>query len=371
MKTYIFPGQGSQYVGMGKKLFVEFTQHVELANDILGYSVTELCLADPKKQLNNTLFTQPALYVVSALAYLQQQKHDASPVDYFAGHSLGEYTALFAAGAMSFETGLKLVKKRGELMSQAASGAMAAVLNVDELNLRTCLQAHNLVGIDIANLNSPEQIVISGLVDDINRSQHSIEQLGGRFIKLNTSGAFHSRYMAPAQQEFAQYIADFDFSSLQTPVIANVTAKPVTEKEIAHCLIEQLTQPVRWTQSIEFLLAQGEMAFEELGPKKVLTKLVDSITSHRDATLHIGAHKPTDTAQTSLTPQQQIDTWNTTYPIGTEVKLNKTGKICSTRAQATLSFGHRPTIYLHDYGGYFHLSELSPLPQVVRKTTEA
>ncbi|KZN48848.1 ACP S-malonyltransferase [Pseudoalteromonas luteoviolacea] len=371
MKTYIFPGQGSQYVGMGKKLFGEFSQQVELADEILGYSITELCLVDPNKQLNNTCFTQPALFVVSALAYLQQQKQDVISADYFAGHSLGEYTALFAAGAMSFEMGLKLVKKRGELMSQAAPGAMAAVLNVQEVELRNCLQEHQLTGIDIANLNAPDQIVISGLVDDIDKSQQIIERLGARFIKLNTSGAFHSRYMAPAQREFAKYIAGFNFSSPHTPVIANVTAHPIKENEIANCLIEQLTQPVKWTQSIEFLLAQGEMVFTELGPKKVLTKLVDNIKNNRDTTLHIGAQRPTDAAQTSLTPQQQVDHWNSTYPIGSEIKINGTAKQGFTRSQAIMSFGHRPTIYLHGYSGYFHLTELSPLQQIVKKATEA
>ncbi|KZN61373.1 ACP S-malonyltransferase [Pseudoalteromonas luteoviolacea] len=365
MKTYIFPGQGSQYIGMGKKLFGEFSQHVELANEILGYSITDLCLVDPNKQLNNTQFTQPALFVVSALAYLQQQNQDTNCADYFAGHSLGEYTALFAAGAMSFEMGLKLVKKRGELMSQAAPGAMAAVLNVQEVELRNCLQEHQLTGIDIANLNAPDQIVISGLVYDIDKSQQIIERLGARFIKLNTSGAFHSRYMAPAQREFAKYIAGFSFSSPHTPVIANVTAHPIKENEIAHSLIEQLTQPVKWTQSIEFLIAQGEMSFTELGPKKVLTKLVDSIKRNCDTALHIGA------AQTPLTPQQQIDHWNSTYPIGSEVKINGTAKRGSTRSRAIMSFGHRPTIYLHGFSGYFHLSELSPLQQFVKKATEA
>ncbi|ESP91542.1 ACP S-malonyltransferase [Pseudoalteromonas luteoviolacea] len=359
MKTYIFPGQGSQYVGMGKKLFAEFPTYTEQASDLLGYSISELCLADPNKQLNHTQFTQPALYTVSALAFLQQQKQQGI-ADYLAGHSLGEYTALFAAGAISFETGLKLVQKRGELMSNAASGAMAAVLNITESELKSVLLDNNLESIDIANLNAPEQIVISGLADDITQSQPGIEQLGGRFIKLNTSGAFHSRYMAPAQAEFADFIQTIEFAPLHTPVIANVTAKPYQAANISRLLIDQITQPVQWTKSIEFLLSQGDMCFLELGPKKVLTKLVQTIEQNFAKTPILSTVTNSQVNHLVATPQQQVTRWNNTYPIGTEVMVKGQTTPCKTRSQATLQFGHRPTIYLHDYSGYFHLNDVSP-----------
>ncbi|KZN38038.1 hypothetical protein N474_01805 [Pseudoalteromonas luteoviolacea CPMOR-2] len=371
MKTYIFPGQGSQYVGMGKKLFAQFPQLAEQANDVLGYSVSDLCLYDPNKQLNKTQFTQPALYTVSALAYLAHQTENESPADFFAGHSLGEYNALFAAGAFNFETGLKLVKKRGELMSQAAPGAMAAVLNLDEEKLRSGLCDNQLMNVDVANLNAPDQIVISGLVDDIEQSQQFIEQLGGRFIKLNTGGAFHSRYMAPAQQAFARYIQEFDFSVPHTPVIDNVTAKPIEPLDIAKLLIAQITQPVRWTQSIEFLIRQGEMKFIELGPKKVLTKLVQSIQKNASLVTSINPVTTINVATKPLAPHQQVAHWNKTYPIGTEVKINGNSNRHTTRTNATLLFGHRPTIFLHGFRGYFHLNEITPMQHIKQTAASA
>ncbi|MBQ4835690.1 ACP S-malonyltransferase [Pseudoalteromonas luteoviolacea] len=360
MKTYIFPGQGSQYVGMGKKLFAEFPNYAEQASDLLGYSISELCLADPNKQLNHTQFTQPALYTVSALAFLQQQKKQDT-ADYLAGHSLGEYAALFAAGAISFESGLKLVQKRGELMSKAAPGAMAAVLNVSEYDLNNALTDNNLNTIDIANLNAPEQIVISGLAEDIDQSQRCIEQLGGRFIKLNTSGAFHSRYMAQAKAEFADFIQAVEFAPMHTPVIANVTATPYQASNIPKLLIDQITQPVQWTKSIEFLLSQGDMCFLELGPKKVLTKLVQTIEQNFAKTPQLSTVTNSIGNQAVVTPQQQVTHWNNTYPIGTEVFVKGQATPCKTRSQAILQFGHRPTIYLHDYSGYFHLNDVSPV----------
>jgi len=363
MKTYIFPGQGSQYVGMGKPLFAEFPAYVEQASELLGYSISELCLADPNKQLNHTQFTQPALYVVSALAFLQQQKQQGA-ADYLAGHSLGEYAALFAAGAISFETGLKLVQKRGELMSKAAPGAMAAVLNISESNLKGALAESNLNAIDIANLNAPDQIVISGLAEDINQSQAFIEQLGGLFIKLNTSGAFHSRYMAPAQTEFAEFIQGFEFKTLQTPVIANVTAQPYHHADIAQHLIAQITQPVQWTKSVEYLLSQGDMEFLEIGPKKVLTKLVQTIEKQFVMPVQHSDVTTPSNIQAGITPQQQVAHWNSTYPVGTEVFIKGQITPYKTRTQATLQFGHRPTLYLHGFGGYFHLTDLRPAKQL-------
>ncbi|MCF2860139.1 ACP S-malonyltransferase [Pseudoalteromonas sp. SMS1] len=371
MKTYIFPGQGSHYVGMGKKLFKQFPHMVEQANEVLGYSIRDLCLNDSCKQLNQTQFTQPALYTVSVLAYLQHQQDNPTPADFFAGHSLGEYCALFAGGAFSFEAGLKLVKKRGELMSQAASGAMAAVLNVEEVTLRSNLHENQLTSVDIANLNAPDQIVISGPTADIQRCQPMIEQLGGRFIKLNTSGAFHSRYMAPAQQEFARYIQAFNFSALHTPVIANVTAQPMASHDIAKLLIAQITQPVKWTQSIEFLLTQGEMTFTELGPKKVLTKLIQSIQTNVALVTQHKSVTPVSATDKTLTPQQQVTHWNRIYPIGTEVKINGKSDLYTTRTNASLLFGHRPAIYLHGFHGYFHLHELSAMPQTAHAAKSA
>ncbi|WP_247682539.1 ACP S-malonyltransferase [Pseudoalteromonas sp. MMG013] len=396
MNTYLFPGQGSQYVGMGKTLFAQFPELTNLADKLLSYSIEQLCLNDTHKQLNKTQYTQPALFVVNALAYHQQIKQSGQSADFLAGHSLGEFNALYASGALSFEDALKLVIKRGELMSNAPQGAMAAILNIDETTLQSCLEHPQLRSIDIANFNSREQIVISGLAKNIAHSQAIIEQQGGRFIPLNTSGAFHSRYMADAQQQFAKVINNTVIKTMQTPVIANVTGLPYQPDDIKHHLIAQMTQPVKWNHSIQYLYAQGNMQFKELGPKKVLTKLVQNITqdiaqnSEQDTGRHstrldtnplttkshvspINTPVPAEQRQTEtmlakaepskLSPQQHVEYWNLHHPIGTQVLsithvTSMTNPIMTTRSQATLIFGQRAVVYLHNFNGYFALDEL-------------
>ncbi len=171
MATFIFPGQGSQVKGMGGNLFNEFRELTAQADDILGYSIKELCMEDPNSTLGQTQYTQPALFVVSALSYLKRIKETGRKPDFVAGHSLGEYNALFAAGAFDFETGLKLVKKRGELMSLATGGSMAVVLGITEENIVEVLEQNGLYSIDIANVNSPYQVAISGLKEDIDKAR--------------------------------------------------------------------------------------------------------------------------------------------------------------------------------------------------------
>ena len=162
MTTYVFPGQGSQARGMGKDLFSAFPNEINAANQILGYPIDKLCLEDSQDQLNKTNYTQPALYVVNALSFLKKMQETGTKPDYVAGHSLGEYNALFAAGVFDFETGLRLVQKRGELMSQANGGGMAATVGLKHDNIETLLQKGNLETVSIANYNSYTQIVISG-----------------------------------------------------------------------------------------------------------------------------------------------------------------------------------------------------------------
>jgi trans-AT polyketide synthase/acyltransferase/oxidoreductase domain-containing protein len=277
--TYIFPGQGSQSIGMGGALFDEFKELTSEADDILGYSIKELCMHDPNSKLSQTQFTQPALYIVNGLSYLKKIKETGKKPDYVAGHSLGEYNALFAAGAFDFGEGLKLVKKRGELMSHATGGGMAAVIGLNEEQIAEVLKQSNLQSIDIANYNSPSQIVISGLKTDIDGAKPIFE--GNKdvqmFILLKTSGAFHSRYMKAAQEEFASYLNTFSYSELTIPVISNVHSRPYKQTEIKQNLINQITHPVKWTESIRYLMGLGEMEFSEIGIGNILTGLVRRI----------------------------------------------------------------------------------------------
>ncbi|MCG7563259.1 ACP S-malonyltransferase [Pseudoalteromonas sp. McH1-42] len=358
MKSYLFPGQGAQYVGMGKAWFELFPEQTHTASEILGYCIKTLCLDDPHNQLNQTEFTQPALYVVSALAFLAHQQRDPIPADFMAGHSLGEYTALFAAGAVSFEDGLRLVQQRGALMSQVDGGAMAAVLALDEATIRTCLTVHQLETLDIANLNSPKQSVLSGLNDDISRAQQVIEQAGGRFIRLNTSGAFHSRYMAGVQADFARCVAEVEFKAPSVPVIANVSARPYQDHTIQSQLIAQLTSSVRWTDSIAYLLAQGDMTFVELGPKKILTKLVAEIKQQATSLPASNAAKTTILKDPTA---QQIERWNQSHGVGTQIRVAHLGEPLRTRTPAMLLFGHRPAVYVEGVQGYIALDEATPL----------
>lgn len=278
MTTYVFPGQGSQVKGMGDSLFAEFPDLVQKADDILGYSIKTLCLENPNEQLNKTEYTQPALYTVNALSYLKKSKDTDKKPDYVTGHSLGEYNALYAAEVFDFTTGLKLVKKRGELMSQATGGGMAAIIGLKSEDIQKVLKENNLTSITIANYNSNTQIVITGPKDAITSAEPFFVKAGAMmFIPLKVSGAFHSPYMEPAQKQFAEFLQGFTFSTPKIPVIANVNAKPYQANEIQSNLAQQITHSVQWTQTIEHLLAQGEKTFEELGPGKVLTGLIARI----------------------------------------------------------------------------------------------
>jgi malonyl CoA-acyl carrier protein transacylase len=277
MKTFVFPGQGSQSKGMGAALFDEFAELTAKADSILGYSIKTLCLEDPDEQLGQTLFTQPALYVVNALSYYKAIKDNAEKPDFVAGHSLGEYNALLAAEVFSFETGLRLVQKRGELMSQASGGGMAAVVNSTEEAILSMLKAHGLNSVEIANYNTPTQIVISGLKSEIDQAGPFLKVGKTRFLPLKTSGAFHSSLMQSAGDEFATFMNEFSFANPAIPVISNITAREYDASQVMAGLVRQITHSVRWAASVEYLLTKGEMDFVELGNGRVLTKLIKAI----------------------------------------------------------------------------------------------
>lgn len=280
---------------MGKELFEMFPGEVTLANNILGYSIKELCLEDPNGVLNKTEFTQPALYIVNALMHLQSKRMTTRLPDYVLGHSLGEYNALLAAEIIDFETGLRLVMRRGKLMGQVHGGGMAAILNCDKTKIASILKKNNLALIDLANLNSPQQIVISGADRDISSARACFEEEGVIFIPLKVSAAFHSRYMHQASREFEEILAKTVFSPSKIPVISNVDARIYSMANVRGNLAKQISSPVQWIDSIRFLLDNGVTQFEEIGPGNVLTKLVRNIQSERKANpTHITAYVTQD-----------------------------------------------------------------------------
>jgi malonyl CoA-acyl carrier protein transacylase len=277
-RIFLFPGQGSQKKGMGEDLFDRYPTVTAEADAILGYSVKELCLDDVGERLNQTQYTQPALYTVNAL--MAQAKLDAGErPDLVAGHSLGEYNALLAAGVYDFATGLRLVQRRGALMSQATGGGMAAVLGLEASKVIDIIREHALSEIDVANFNAPTQVVISGPRDAIVAAQPIFEGAGCRmYVVLKVSGAFHSRYMAPAGNEFAAFLKTFSFTAPKLPVVANVTAQPYADAAaVVDGLTRQISGSVRWVESIEYLAKTPEPTFEEIGPGKVLMGLLKQI----------------------------------------------------------------------------------------------
>ena len=275
-EIHVFPGQGSQARGMGAAVFPRFPHLVREADAILGYSIEQLCLEDDGARLNRTEFTQPALYTVCALTWLARVEDEGAP-DFTAGHSLGEYAALFAAEAFDFATGLRLVQRRGALMGAISGGGMAAILRLPEERLRTILGDGEFGGIDVANLNAPSQTVLAGPTEDLARLIPLVEAAGGVAITLNVRTAFHSRHMRPVREQFAETLAQTAFAPLMLPVIANATARPYRDGNVADTLARQIDHPVRWTESMRYLLAEPDPKITEIGPGQVLTRLTKEI----------------------------------------------------------------------------------------------
>jgi trans-AT polyketide synthase/acyltransferase/oxidoreductase domain-containing protein len=257
MKAYLFPGQGSQKKGMGEELFDKFKDVTRKADEILGFSIKELCLQDPEGKLPQTQYTQPAVYVVNALSYLDRIQ-TGSPPDYVLGHSVGEFDALFASNGVDFETGLRLVKKRGELMNRVKGGGMAAVMGISEDRVEEILKENHLKNLYIANYNSSYQVCLSGLSEEIERAESIFLDNGAnRYQILNVSAAFHTPYMEEAKRRFNEFVKNTRIGDMAIPIIANVTARPYKQDEIKDNIVEQITTPVKWMESIRYLLAKG------------------------------------------------------------------------------------------------------------------
>jgi len=278
LKVIMFPGQGSQFKGMGEQLFKEFTEVVAKANAVLGYDIADICLNNPDNKLNQTNYTQPALFLINYLTHQKYLKENKTAPDYYLGHSLGEFNALNAAGVFDFETGLKIVQKRGELMFSIGNTGMAAIVGADYKEVKEILQA-NFADIDIANVNTPSQMVISGPLDSLDKAADFLEEEGFVFIPLKVSGAFHSRYMTPVKAQFEAFIAGMKLNKCNVPVISNYAAAPYPDdvEGILKNMVNQLDNRVKWLQGIEYVLYQGECEFAEVGPGEVLSNILKKI----------------------------------------------------------------------------------------------
>ncbi|MDR0814340.1 MAG: ACP S-malonyltransferase [Bacteroidales bacterium] len=285
--AYIFPGQGAQYSGMGKDMYEQSAKARDMfakANEILGFSITDVMFSGTEDDLKQTKVTQPAVFLHSVI--LAKMLGDRFRPDMVAGHSLGEFSALVAAKALSFEDGLRLVSKRARAMQKACEAVpstMAAVLGLEDDRVEEICRT--IKGVVAANYNCPGQVVISGAVDAVDAACEKLKEAGAkRALRLAVGGAFHSPVMEPARVALEQAISETEFLFPVCPVYQNVSAKPVIHpEEIKENLIAQLTAPVRWTQAVQNMIADGATDFIEVGPGKVLQGLITKTNNNVNA----------------------------------------------------------------------------------------
>lgn len=277
--AFIFPGQGAQVVGMGKDLYEHYPaakKVFDTADEVLGKKVTKMCFEGPEEDLKQTINTQPAIVTMS-IAALEAFKSKLNLTPHFtAGHSLGEYCAMFCSGVMDLKTTLKAIQKRAALMNKVNKGKMAAVLNAPEGSIEKALKEASSEGyIDVANYNSPVQVVLTGDDKAIDKAGELLTQAGARrFVPLAVSGAFHSKYLNEASAEFGQFVKDLDITSASVPVVTNVDASAtILAEDFRNKMPRQISSSVHWTQTIENMIKNGVDTFIEFGPGKVLAGL--------------------------------------------------------------------------------------------------
>lgn len=281
--AYVFPGQGSQYAGMGKEIYDKYDSAKKVFDEfdyILGRSITNLCFGGSEEDLKQTINSQPAILAVSIAAYEALKDKGNIVPDYLAGHSLGEYSALYAAGVINLPEIIKLVQKRAELMSEAQSGSMTALLGMEEEKLEQMLQQASSEGIICAaNYNTPDQTVISGETKAVEKANEIAKELGAkRVIPLVVSGGFHSPLMKPIADKFAKFVHDTNVNDASIPVVTNVDYKATIDKaEFSAKMIKQMYSSVYWYQSINYMVEQGVETFVEIGPGKVLSGMIRKI----------------------------------------------------------------------------------------------
>ena len=283
--AFLFPGQGSQSVGMGKDLYDNFENAknvFDTADKVLSKNISTMCFEGPEDSLKQTINTQPSIVTMSIAAMeALKSELDITP-SYTAGHSLGEYCAMYTSGVMSLENTLKAIQKRADLMSATKGGSMAAVLNASEEQLKAGLEEGSKVGyVDVANYNSPAQVVITGAEDAVKAaSDYMVANGVRRVVPLAVSGAFHSKFMENAGKEFAEFVSNLDLNNASIPVITNVDAEITTNSEDFRVKMpKQIYSSVHWTQTIEKMIAEGVDTFIEIGPGKVLAGLNRKISS--------------------------------------------------------------------------------------------
>lgn len=281
--AFVFPGQGSQSVGMGKDLYENFETAKNVfdsADKVLGKSITTICFEGPEEDLKQTINTQPSI-VTTSIAALEAFKSQLNIEPYAtAGHSLGEYCAMYASGVMSLDTTLKAIQKRADLMGATKGGAMAAILNAPEGSLEKALEEASSVGyVDVANYNSPAQVVITGDEAAVAKAGELLSAAGARrVVPLAVSGAFHSKFMENAGHEFESFVSELELNDAKIAVFTNVDAQAtILSAEFKHKMPKQIYSSVHWTQTIQNMVSEGVDTFIEIGPGKVLSGLVKKI----------------------------------------------------------------------------------------------